>query len=85
MCGLHVAAGVGARPAGGGTDLLDQLGFQVGDVRVREKAIDALVLRDIANELVDNGDNSGLAALAVHRGSFASSAPAPGWRQRGRS
>jgi hypothetical protein len=62
MHSLHVAAGVGAQTAGGGTDLLDQLGFQVGDVCVCEKAINALILGDIADEIIDHSDNSGLAA-----------------------
>lgn len=61
---LHVDAGVPARAAGAGADLLHQHPLQVRDVGIREALVDACIGRDIADEVVDDRDDCGLAAEA---------------------
>src|SRR5205814_6291304 len=51
--GLHVLPLVHARTAGRLADLIDQIALESGNIGLREKAVDALVGRDVADEIVD--------------------------------
>src|SRR6478672_4604863 len=52
---FHVASSVGAWSAGARTDLLDEQQFEPRYVRFREESVDAVVGRDVADEIVDHG------------------------------
>jgi hypothetical protein len=54
---FHVASGVGARAARRGANLFDQHGFQVRDIRIGKFAINATVIRDSPNKIVDHRRN----------------------------
>jgi hypothetical protein len=63
--GLHVLAGIHTGTPGSLADLIDQVALQPRDIGLGEKTIDALVGRDIADEIVDDRGEGILAAQAV--------------------
>src|SRR5258706_11968996 len=58
----HVAAGVGARSARGGADLIHQHLLQVRNIRIGEAAVDPAVASNVADEVVDHRRDGGFAA-----------------------
>jgi hypothetical protein len=63
-----VLALVRAGAAGGLTDLIHEHGLELRDVRVREALVDARVTRDVADEIIDDCRDRGLAAEPVVEG-----------------
>src|ERR1700682_5162318 len=57
---LHVAPRISARPAGAGADLLYQQPFQARYIGLGEELVDAVVGSDIADEIVDHGNERAL-------------------------